>query len=93
MTMETLLDILRKRRSIRRYKERAIEEEVVDILKEAALRSPSSRGINPWRFFFITDKSLLEELSRAKEQGKRAGLELLERCRPWCGGLCRRERI
>jgi nitroreductase len=69
MTTETLLDILRKRRSIRRYKERAIEEEVVDILKEAALRSPSSRGINPWRFFFITDKSLLEELSRAKEQG------------------------
>jgi nitroreductase len=65
--METLLDILRKRRSIRRYKDRAIEENIVDKLKEAALRSPTSRGINPWRFFFITDKARLEELSRAKE--------------------------
>jgi nitroreductase len=67
--METLLDILRKRRSIRRYKDRAIEENIVDKLKEAALRSPTSRGINPWRFFFITDKARLEELSGAKEQG------------------------
>jgi nitroreductase len=67
--METLLDILRKRRSIRRYKDRAIEDNIVDKLKEAALRSPTSRGINPWRFFFITDKARLEELSRAKEQG------------------------
>ena len=67
--MESLLDILRKRRSIRNYKERAIEKEIIDQLKEAALRSPSSRGINPWRFFFITDKARLEELSRAKEQG------------------------
>ena len=67
--MEPLLDILRRRRSIRRYKDRAIEKDIIDHLKEAALRSPTSRGINPWRFFFITDKARLEELSRAKEQG------------------------
>lgn len=67
--METLLDLLRKRRSIRRYKDRPVEKEIIDILKEVALRSPSSRGINPWRFFFITDKARLEELSRSKEQG------------------------
>ena len=36
---------------------------------EAALRSPSSRGINPWRFLFVTDRALQEELSRAKGSG------------------------
>jgi len=64
-----MLDILRSRRSIRRYKDREIEKEKIELLKEAALRSPSSRGINPWRFIFITDKALLEGLSRAKESG------------------------
>jgi len=64
-----LLDILRERRSIRRYKDREIETEKIELLKEAALRSPSSRGINPWRFLFVTDKTKLEELSRAKESG------------------------
>lgn len=64
-----MLDILRERRSIRRYEDREIEPEKIELIKEAALRSPSSRGINPWRFLFVTDKATLEELSRAKESG------------------------
>jgi nitroreductase len=64
-----MLDILRERRSIRRYKDIEIETEKINLLKEAALRSPSSRGINSWRFLFVTDKSKLEELSMAKESG------------------------
>jgi len=64
-----LLDILRGRRSIRRYRDREIEPEKIELIKEAALRSPSSRGINPWRFLFVTDRALLAELSRAKESG------------------------
>lgn len=64
-----MLEILRKRRSIRKYKDKEIESHIIDQLKEAVLRSPSSRGIGPWRFFFITDKARLDELSRAKEHG------------------------
>lgn len=64
-----MLDILRGRRSIRKYKDVKIDEQIIDQLKEAALRSPSSRGINPWRFVFVTDKGKLEELSRAKKSG------------------------
>lgn len=64
-----MLEILRERRSIRIYKDREIEAGKIERLMEAALRSPSSRGINPWRFLFIKDRALLEELSRAKESG------------------------
>jgi nitroreductase len=64
-----MLDILRDRRSIRKYKEEIIDEQIIEQLKEAALRSPSSRGINPWRFLFITDREKLEVLSRAKKSG------------------------
>lgn len=64
-----MFDILRKRRSIRRYLDKEIEPEIVDLLKEAALRSPSSRDIKPWQFIFVTDRELLKRLSGAKEHG------------------------
>ena len=39
------------------------------MLVEAALRSPSSRGFNPWEFVIVNDRSLLEKLSKAKPHG------------------------
>ncbi|MBN1322589.1 MAG: nitroreductase family protein [Methanotrichaceae archaeon] len=73
-----MLDLLRARRSIRRYKDEGIDPLVIEKLREAAVRSPTSRGINPWRFIFVADKPLLDDLSRAKEGGsgflKGAGL-------------------
>lgn len=60
------LDLITKRRSIRKYKNNPIELEKIEILKEVLLRSPSSRSRNPWEFFFITDKAILEKLSVAK---------------------------
>ena len=73
-----MLDIVRKRRSIRKYKDKPIEPELIEQLKEAAVRSPTSRNFRPWRFIFVTDKTKLEALSRAKPSGssflKGAGL-------------------
>lgn len=45
-----MIELLRTRRSIRKYTEQKIQQEKLEILKEAVLRSPSSKGINPWRF-------------------------------------------
>ena len=42
-----MLDILRKRRSIRKYSDLEIDRETIELLKEAALRAPTSRGIKP----------------------------------------------
>jgi nitroreductase len=64
-----MIDLLRKRRSIRRYKSRKIEPKTLKLLQEALLRSPSSRDIKPWYFIFVDDCSLLQRLSRCKEHG------------------------
>ena len=64
-----MLDILRRRRSIRHYTPEALAPETVELLKEAVLRSPSSRGLDPWEFVFVTDKGLLNQLSKAKPHG------------------------
>lgn len=63
------LDLISNRRSIRKFKHQPIEKEKIDTLIEAALRSPSSRGINPWQFVVVEDREILEKLSKSKPHG------------------------
>jgi len=63
------LDLIRQRRSIRKFTGAAIEADKLELLKEAALRPPSSMGHNPWEFIFVTDGQLLNQLSKAKPHG------------------------
>ena len=63
------LDQIRERRSIRRYRDQAVEKEKVDLLVEAALRSFSSRDIKPWQFVVVDKPDLLEKLGSAKPHG------------------------
>lgn len=64
-----MIELLRNRRSVRNFKNQPIEKEKIEILNEAALRSPSSRGKNPWEFIVVTDKDVLEKVSQAKAHG------------------------
>lgn len=64
-----MIEILRNRRSIRKYLGRPIEREKLEILKEAALRSPSSKNINPWEFIFVDDKEKIRMLKDCKPHG------------------------
>jgi nitroreductase len=64
-----MLEVLRKRRSIRKFKKDGIDPARLDDLKEAVLRSPSSRGIKPWKFFFVQDAEVIRRLSLCKEHG------------------------
>jgi nitroreductase len=64
-----VISLIQKRRSIRRFLQKPVEAEKIDLLIEAALRAPSSRGLNPWEFVVVIDQDLLEKLSRAKQHG------------------------
>jgi nitroreductase len=63
------MSLIQKRRSIRKFLDKPIEAEQIDLLLEAALRAPSSRGLNPWEFIVVTDRDLLKKLSQAKKHG------------------------
>jgi len=63
------MDLIRQRRSIRKFTEEEIEADKIELLKEIALRPPSSMGHNPWEFVFVTDKQLLAKLAEAKPHG------------------------
>lgn len=62
-------DLIESRRSIRKFKPQPVEKEKIHLLVEAAVRSPSSRGINSWRFIIVEDKQTIETLSRSKPHG------------------------
>jgi len=64
-----LMELIRQRRSVRRFQARPVEKEKVRDLLEAALRAPSSRSLNPWEFVVVDDTSLLAELAGAKPHG------------------------
>ncbi|MFT5699551.1 MAG: nitroreductase [Desulforhopalus sp.] len=63
------MGLLRKRRSIRQYKDKSVAQEEIDILVESMLRSPSSRSLNPWHFVVVTGPATISELSRSKPHG------------------------
>ena len=63
------LDLIKTRRSTRKFSEKSVEKEKIATLIEAALRSFSSKGTNPWQFIVIEDKNILEKLSKAKPHG------------------------
>lgn len=64
-----MIELLRNRRSVRKFKQDRIEAEKIEILKEAAVRSPSSRNFDPWRFVFVQDGGTIEKLARCKKHG------------------------
>ena len=51
-----MLKELFERRSIRRYTDRPIPEDVLTELLRAAMNAPSARNTQSWRFLVITDR-------------------------------------
>ena len=66
--MENFSELIKNRRSMRKFTgEELSQEEVVTLIK-AALMSPTSKRSNGWQFIVVDDKEILEELSHCKEQ-------------------------
>lgn len=61
--------LLKKRRSIRKFSDRAVEPETLDTILKSALLSPSSRSRRPWEFVVVTDPGMLGRLAESREHG------------------------
>jgi nitroreductase len=58
-----ILDLLRKRCSVRNFSETAISERIISDILEAGRLSPSGGNEQPWKFGVITDKKQIELIS------------------------------
>ena len=53
-----------ERVSIRKYTDRAVEDEKILAILRAAMAAPSAGNQQPWEFYVVRDRNKLEELSR-----------------------------
>ncbi len=60
--MSSFLEIIQKRRSIRNFKNKPVDDTAIRSIVDAARLSPSACNAQPWRFIAVTEKSLLEDL-------------------------------
>lgn len=56
------LDAIHTRRSIRKFEQRTVPEELVERLLAAAMQAPSARNQQPWQFVVIDDHALLAKI-------------------------------
>ena len=67
--MENFSDLIRNRRSMRKFTDEELTQDQVLTLLKAALMAPSSKRSNCWQFIVVDDKDTLEKLSFCKESG------------------------
>ena len=60
-----VLEAIRKRRSIRRFKPTALSQQQIERLIEAGRLAPSGCNVQPWRFIVIRDKEEKKKLRKA----------------------------
>ena len=63
------LDVIEKRRSVRKYADRPVEKEVLDAIVRVAQTAPSSRNSKSSAFMIIEDRDTLDALSQMRDYG------------------------
>ena len=58
-----LIDGLKTRRSIRKYKNKEVEDDKIKNILQLAIMAPSAHNSNPWYFLIVKDKIIKKELA------------------------------
>jgi len=67
--MISFFDLLKTRRSIRKYLPQAVEAEKISKITNAVLMSPASKRSNPWEFIVVQNSETLRKLSDSRAHG------------------------
>jgi coenzyme F420-0:L-glutamate ligase/coenzyme F420-1:gamma-L-glutamate ligase len=66
--MPDVFDAIRERRSIRKYQQKPVPQEIVEEILSAAQWAPSAHNAQPWQFIVLNDASVKRELAEAMAQ-------------------------
>ncbi|GAB4531235.1 MAG: nitroreductase family protein [Anaerolineae bacterium] len=61
-----VLDLIKKRRSIREYTDEPVSDADIKAMLEAAMAAPSANNSQPWEFIVVRRKDLRQQLARMK---------------------------
>jgi len=60
-----LKDVLRMRRSVRKFTDEPVSPEHIDALMHAAMSGPSACNRQPWQFYVVSNVDMIAELRKA----------------------------
>jgi nitroreductase len=84
MDYDSLLELVKQRRTIRKFKPDPIPDEYIDKIIEVARWAPSGFNTQPWEFIVIKDRELKEELAQlSAEYREKYGPRLEATREPW----------
>ncbi len=69
--MNSFLELVKNRRSIRKYEDKAVEQEKINQILKCALMSPASKRTNGWEFIVVDNRELLVKMSQCRELGSK----------------------
>jgi len=67
--MKKIIEAIRKRRSIRAFKDKPVEKEKIEAILKAAQFAPLANHQNPWHFWVVKNKEVLEKLAQSTPWG------------------------
>ncbi len=62
---QSVLEMIKTRRSIRKYQDRPVEREKIEMCLEAARLAPSAENVQPWRFIVIDNAQIRDNFAQA----------------------------
>lgn len=69
LIMADFKDLVRLRRSHRKFIDSELDADDLKLIMRAALLSPTSKGQRNWQFIIVDDKADIEKLAEAKDMG------------------------
>jgi nitroreductase len=74
MSANSLVEVLKSRRAIRSYEDKAVPDSAIQTMLESATYAPSAINVQPWKFTIVTNKT---EMTRLSDIAKKALLPTL----------------
>lgn len=63
MKKDNVLNLIKKRNTIRKYQKITLPKEVIDKIVQAGWWASSIHGFQPWRFVIVSDKEIIKKIS------------------------------
>ena len=70
--MKSVLDVIKARKSIRAYKDKALPENVIKDILEAARHAPTARNLQELEYRVVTNKALIEKMNSGMSKAMQA---------------------
>lgn len=63
--MSNFIELVKSRRSVRKFLDKPVERDKIDLCVEAARLAPSAENVQPWRFIVVDNRDRIAEFSKA----------------------------